>query len=96
MSIFKPLYHCDMIDQCENYKRTGKCINHGKFCFKAKTEATKSPAPSRQAEFDLLGAIPCLKQRQDDTRGQLQDLYHVANKLGLCDAADALKANFGI
>lgn len=54
-------------------------------------------APEAGSEcMNLLNAIPCLKQRHDSTRSQLQDLYRVANKLGLCDAADALKANFGI
>lgn len=41
-------------------------------------------------EFDL-SQIPSFPQRQDSLSDQLEDLYLVANKLGMYDAADYLK-----
>ena len=35
--------------------------------------------------------VPELPQRQDSTYEQLKDLYVVANKLGMYDAADSVK-----
>ena len=61
MPIFKPLHHCDMIDQCGNYKRTGKCLNHGEFCFKGKSKATENPTPLGQTELALLTGLVELK-----------------------------------
>jgi hypothetical protein len=40
---------------------------------------------------ELLRMIPDLPRRQDSTEAQLRDLWAVANKLGLYDAADAIK-----
>ena len=39
-----------------------------------------------------MSKIPELPQRQDSTYEQLKDLYVVANKLGMYDAADFIKA----
>lgn len=41
----------------------------------------------RQA-LEILEKIPKLPQRQDAVLDQLMDLWHVANKLGMYDAAD--------
>jgi len=38
-----------------------------------------------------LSFLPILPQRQDATLDQLQDLYHVANRLGMRDAADVIR-----
>jgi len=43
---------------------------------------------------DLLEELPDRPQRQDSTGRQLRDLHSVANKLGMQDAADALKEAF--
>ena len=43
---------------------------------------------------NLLEEIPDKPQRQDSTGRQLRDLRAVANKLGMYDAADALKNAF--
>lgn len=43
---------------------------------------------------NLLEEIPDKPQRQDSTGRQLRDLHAVANKLGMQDAADALKNIF--
>jgi hypothetical protein len=43
---------------------------------------------------DLLEELPDRPQRQDSTGTQLRDLHSVANKLGMYDAADALKNAF--
>lgn len=40
----------------------------------------------------LLQRIPQQPQRQDSTHAQLADLYAVAIRLGLYDAADAIRA----
>lgn len=40
---------------------------------------------------EVLKLIPQLPQRQDSTVDQLRDLWAVANKLGLYDAADTIK-----
>jgi len=40
---------------------------------------------------DLLSKIPSRKQRQDSVSDQLSELRMVANKLGMYDAADAIK-----
>lgn len=40
----------------------------------------------------LLAQIPHQPQRQDSTSAQLEDLYAFANRLGLYDAADVIKA----
>ena len=42
-----------------------------------------------------LANIPALPQRQDSVSDQLNDMHRVANRLGLYDAADALKQVFG-
>ena len=39
----------------------------------------------------VLASLPQLSQRQDSTAAQLADLRVIANKLGLYDAADAIK-----
>ncbi len=43
----------------------------------------------------LLERIPQQPQRQDSTNVQLADLHAFANRLGLYDAADAIKAIVG-
>ena len=43
----------------------------------------------------LLDQIPQMPQRQDSTRDQLADLHAFANRLGLYDAAAAIKAIVG-
>ncbi|WP_409286882.1 hypothetical protein [Pseudomonas guariconensis] len=43
----------------------------------------------------LLDQIPQQPQRQDSTKAQLADLHAFANRLGLYDAADAIKAIVG-
>jgi hypothetical protein len=45
--------------------------------------------------FDILKHVTSLPQRQDSVSDQLADLTRVANKLGLYDAADALRQMFG-
>ena len=45
---------------------------------------------------ELLKQIPQLPQRQDSTQAQLRDLWAVANKLGLYDAADAIRKMAGL
>lgn len=48
------------------------------------------------AELDaLLSRIPELPQRQDSFANQIADLYQVANRLGMYDAADGIKACWG-
>lgn len=42
----------------------------------------------RQEDLDI---IPTFPQQQTSTSRQLSDLIIVANKIGLCDAADAIK-----
>lgn len=37
-----------------------------------------------------------MPQRQDSTQDQLRDLWRIANKLGLYDAADAIKPMTGL
>lgn len=41
---------------------------------------------------NVLRAIPQMTQRQDSETDQLRDLVAVANRLGMYDAADYLKA----
>ena len=41
---------------------------------------------------DVLAALPQQPQRQDSTNDQLRDLITVANRTGMYDAADCLKA----
>lgn len=43
----------------------------------------------------LLEQIPPQPQRQDSTKAQLADLHAFANRLGLYDAADAIKTIVG-
>lgn len=43
----------------------------------------------------ILAQIPQQPQRQDSTKAQLADLHAFANRLGLYDAADAIKAIVG-
>lgn len=43
----------------------------------------------------LLEQLPQQPQRQDSTEAQLADLHAFANRLGLYDAADAIKAIVG-
>lgn len=47
------------------------------------------PMPNNLAE--LLKTIPQQPQRQDGTNDQLADLVVFANRLGLYDAADAIR-----
>ena len=54
---------------------------------KAKSEAVSSNS--------WLESIPSMKQRQDSFIEQMNDLYHVAIRLGMYDAADGLKAVWG-
>lgn len=42
-----------------------------------------------------LSDLPKLPQRQDSVAAQLADLRDVANRLGMYDAADALRQQFG-
>ena len=43
----------------------------------------------------LLKQLPQQPQRQDSTKAQLADLHAFANRLGLYDVADAIKAIVG-
>ena len=43
----------------------------------------------------VLESLPQLPQRQDSTAAQLADLRVIANRLGLYDAADAIKTMLG-
>lgn len=43
---------------------------------------------------DLLSKLPVLNQRQDSVIEQLNDLRKVANRLGMYDAADAIRQLF--
>lgn len=45
---------------------------------------------------DLLASLPALPQRQDSTKQQLSDLRMVANRLGMHDAAGAIRQLFEI
>lgn len=40
---------------------------------------------------EILKQIPELLQRQDSAQDQLRDLWAVANKLGMYDAADVIR-----
>lgn len=42
----------------------------------------------------LLDGIPVREQRQDSVSEQLRDLCHIANRLGMRDAADAIGQMF--
>lgn len=42
-------------------------------------------------ETNLLSLLPMLSQRQDSLFEQLNDLFQIANRLGMYDAADILK-----
>ena len=42
---------------------------------------------------DLLRKVPTLPQRQDSLSEQLEDLFYIANKLGMYDAADWILAS---
>jgi hypothetical protein len=42
----------------------------------------------------VLARIPQQPQRQDSAKAQLADLHAFANRLGLYDAADAIKTMF--
>lgn len=44
--------------------------------------------------MNILDDIPSRPQRQDSTMEQLRDLIPIANKLGLYDAADAIRQLF--
>ena len=63
---------------------------------KKKELAKERSKPDEVGCKSLLAEIPCLPQRQDSLLDQMQDLYHVANKLGLCDAADRLRYQFNL
>jgi hypothetical protein len=52
------------------------------------------PKEERAMSNDLLAYLPALPQRQDSTKEQLADLRLVANRLGMYDAADALRQLF--
>ena len=41
---------------------------------------------------ELVKTLPKIPQREDDSLSQLSDLYHVANHLGMYDAADVVGA----
>lgn len=43
-----------------------------------------------ETEFEKV--VQC-HQRQDSTQSQLNDLYHIANRFGLYDAADAIRSS---
>ncbi|WP_019584193.1 hypothetical protein [Thioalkalivibrio sp. ALE16] len=45
--------------------------------------------------MDAIQTIPLQPQRQDALSAQLEDLHRAAKRLGLCDAADALRSAFG-
>lgn len=45
---------------------------------------------------EVIRNLPDMPQRQDGSQDQLRDLWHVANKLGLYDAADAIKSMAGL
>lgn len=63
---------------------------------KLKTEenAIASPSEERTMLDDLLADLPTRPQRQDSTKEQLADLRLVANRLGMYDAADAIRQLF--
>lgn len=52
------------------------------------------PAPPQNLR-SVLEKLPQLPQRQDSTAAQLADLRVIANRLGLYDAADAIKTMLG-
>jgi hypothetical protein len=52
-----------------------------------------TPPISRADNPDWFKLIPAMKQRQDGTTDQLNDLLSVANRLGMYDAADVIKAH---
>lgn len=45
---------------------------------------------------EVIKDLPRLPQRQDSTQAQLVDLHRVAYRLGLYDAADAIRSMAGI
>ena len=49
---------------------------------------------SEWAGYEVLKRIEKLPQRQDSLTDQMKDLYNVANKFGLYDAADYIRRNF--
>ena len=54
----------------------------------------EEPEHSNREEVEcksMLAQIPSLPQRQDGCVDQLRDLYQVANKLGMHDAADIIR-----
>lgn len=53
------------------------------------------PSSMTQTLRSVLESLPQLPQRQDSTAAQLTDLRVIANRLGLYDAADAIKAMLG-
>ena len=55
---------------------------------------TNKPAMPEHLEA-ILQQIPQQPQRQDSTHAQLADLYAFAIRLGLYDAADAIRAMQG-
>lgn len=66
------------------FSRSGERIDN-------KTQRQAMPQNLRS----VLESLPQLPQRQDSTAAQLADLRVIANKLGLYDAADAIKTMLG-
>lgn len=75
--------------QCKGRDMEQSCIN-------CKDEGWVDDSVETDEPNELLAKIPCLPQRQDSLLNQMQDLYHVANKLGLHDAADRLRYQFNL
>lgn len=79
-----------------------RCVAHDAHDFDAEPNAVFNRSgeriddkPQRSAMpqnlRSVLASLPQLSQRQDSTAAQLADLRVIANKLGLYDAADAIK-----
>lgn len=66
------------------FSRSGERIDN-------KSQRPASPQNLRS----VLEGLPQLPQRQDSTAAQLADLRVIANRLGLYDAADAIKTMLG-
>lgn len=61
----------------------------------APVDAKLSPRQMPENLRSVFHSIPQQPQRQDSTREQLADLHAFANRLGLYDAADAIKGMAG-
>jgi hypothetical protein len=95
----KPMRGKDVPDRLELAPSPEPCATPGPATIH-KSPNTSSIDPCRESSMpdklkELLETIPQQPQRQDSTRAQLADLHAFANRLGLYDAADAIKAIVG-